>query len=48
MGSGVKLASTLAPLGKGSLEKHTAETRLRAEQQAAEEISRKRRLTIID
>lgn len=47
MGSGVKRASTLAPLSEGSLEKHTAETRLRAEQ-PAEEISRKKRLTIID
>lgn len=47
MGSGVKRASTLALLSKGSLEKHTAKTRLRAEQQA-EEIRRKKRLTVID
>lgn len=47
MGSGVKRASTLATLSKGSLEKHMAETQLRAEQQA-EETGSKRRLTIID
>lgn len=42
MGPGVKRASTLPPLGEGSLEKHTAETQLRAAQQA-DKMSRKAR-----